>query len=119
MLRKQKKLKNKRLRVSKGVRRHVRGDAEKPRISIFRSNRQFYCQAIDDENGRTLAAVSSLKSEKKEGSRTERVVVLGQEMAERLKAIGVERAVFDRNWYRYHGVVKSFADAVRKGGIRF
>ena len=97
----------------------MRGDAGKPRISVFRSNRQFYCQAIDDESGKTLAAVSTLKSEAVEGNRTARVSALGTEMADRLKAIGVERAVFDRNWYRYHGVVKAFADAVRKGGIRF
>jgi large subunit ribosomal protein L18 len=89
---------------------------------VFRSNRHFYCQAIDDENGKTLAAVSSMVPENREGAagtRTERVKALGKQMAESLKALGIERAVFDRGWYRYHGVVKSFADSVREGGIRF
>lgn len=122
MQRKQKKLLAKRERVAKGVRRRVQGDNEKPRLSVFRSNRQFYCQAIDDENGKTLTAVSSMESEYKKEDKVpmkEHVKVLGAEMASRLKKAGIERVVFDRGWYRYHGCVKAFADSVREGGIRF
>jgi large subunit ribosomal protein L18 len=122
MQRKQKDLKTKRLRVARGVRRRLHGLPEKPRLSVFRSNRYFYCQAIDDENGRTLASISSLESAYRSGEgapKSEQVKALGQEMAKRLKEAGVERAVFDRGWYKYHGCVKHFADAVRAGGVRF
>jgi large subunit ribosomal protein L18 len=91
-------------------------------LSVFRSNRHFYCQAIDDEQGVTLASISSLISghgKESDMRMTDYVKNLGKEMAERLKSAGVERVVFDRGWYRYHGCVKSFADAVREGGIRF
>jgi len=120
MQRKQKKLLGKRLRVSRGVRRRVRGQAEKPRLSVFRSNYHFYCQAIDHENGVTLASVASTESEYKKEAGTnmsDHVKVLGNKMAARLKEVGIEKAVFDRGWYRYHGCVKSFADAIRGGGI--
>jgi len=122
MDRKQKDLKEKRLRASRGVRRRLHGMPDKPRLSMHRSNRQLYCQAIDDENGKTLATVSSLEEGNRSGlsgSKTERAKTLGQQMAERLKGLGIERAVFDRGWYKYHGIVKTFADAVREGGIRF
>jgi large subunit ribosomal protein L18 len=122
MDRKQKDLKNKRTRAARGNRRRLRGIAEKPRLSVFRSNRHFYCQAIDDEQGKTLAAVSSLSPDGRadaDTNRKEQVKKLGNAMAERLKGLGVERVVFDRGWYRYHGIVKTFADAVREGGIRF
>ena len=123
MKRKQKDLLRKRLRVKRGVRRHIHGLAEKPRLSVFRSNRQFYCQAIDDTEGRTLAAVSSLETAWREElgtrSRKEKAERLGHEMGKRLKALGIERAVLDRGWYRYHGCLKAFADAVREEGIRF
>ncbi len=122
MQRKQKDLKRKRLRVSRGVRRRVPGEPSKPRLSVFRSNRQFYCQAIDDEEGKTVASVSSLIPEYRKdakGSKKEKAEFLGREMAKRLKDLGIERAVLDRGWYKYHGCVKSFADAVREGGIRF
>jgi large subunit ribosomal protein L18 len=122
MDRKQKDLKNKRLRVARGVRRRLHGMPERPRLSVLRSNRQLYCQAIDDEHGKTLASVSSLEEANKgslTGCKTEKAKALGQQMAERLKALGVEKAVLDRGWYKYHGVVKTFADAVREGGIKF
>ena len=105
-----------------GVRRKVQGSAEKPRLSVFRSNRHFYCQAIDDERGVTMACVSSQEADFKQGDESpmlDHTKKLGGELANRLKSIGVERAVFDRGWYRYHGCVKNFADAVREGGIRF
>ena len=104
------------------MRRRLHGKPERPRLSVLRSNRQLYCQAIDDEHGKTLAAVSSLEEANRsslKGNKTEKAKALGQQMAERLKALGIEHAIFDRAWYKYHGVVKTFADAVREGGIRF
>jgi large subunit ribosomal protein L18 len=123
MERKQKDLIKKRLRVSRSIRRRLHGIAEKPRLSLHRSNKQLYCQAIDDESGKTLASVSSITAENRSAlgdkSKTEKAKAVGQQMAERLKGLGVERAVLDRGWYRYHGIVKAFADAVREGGIKF
>jgi large subunit ribosomal protein L18 len=121
MQRKQKDLIKKRKRVSMGVRRRLHGTQEKPRLSVNRSNRNFSCQAIDDDSGNTLAAVSSLEADFRNAEKAapvERAKNLGARMAERLKDKGIERVVFDRGWYKYHGVVKSFADAVREGGIR-
>jgi len=122
MDRKQKIRINKRLRVARGVRRKLHGTAVKPRLSIFRSNKNIACQAIDDETGYTITAVSTLEKgfqgQQSERKR-ERAKVLGTEMAKRLKEKGIGRAVFDRGWYRYHGRIKAFADAVREGGINF
>ncbi|MHC4942486.1 MAG: 50S ribosomal protein L18 [Planctomycetota bacterium] len=123
MERKQKNLIKKRLRVLRGVRRRLHGVAEKPRLSVYRSNKQMYCQAIDDESGKTLASVSSITEENRsalsEKNKTEKAKAVGLQMANRLKELGIERAVFDRGWYRYHGIVKAFADAIREGGIKF
>jgi large subunit ribosomal protein L18 len=123
MERKQKNLIKKRLRNLRGVRRRLHGVAEKPRLSVYRSNKQMYCQAIDDESGKTLASVSSITEENRsalsEKNKTEKAKAVGLQMANRLKELGIERAVFDRGWYRYHGIVKAFADAIREGGIKF
>lgn len=110
----------KRQRRKLRIRGKVSGTASRPRLSIFRSNKHVYAQAIDDERGHTLAAVSDLEKELRGTPDTvEGVKKLGQVMAQRLKALSIESVVFDRNGYKYHGVVKSFADAVREGGIRF
>ncbi len=122
MDRQQKNRNKKRLRVKRGVRRRVRGSSSKPRLSVSRSNKNLACQAIDDQAGITIAFVSSLESAQRselEGTKTDRAKVLGNEMAKRLKEKGIERVVFDRAWYRYHGRIKAFAEAVREGGIVF
>lgn len=122
MNRKQKDRIRKRLRVMRGVRRKIRGSASRPRLSIYRSNKNLACQAVDDEAGVTLAGISSLESAYRGaagGTKTNRARVLGEEMARRLKERGIERAVFDRGWYRYHGRIKAFAEAVREAGIDF
>ncbi len=122
MDRKQKKRIKKRLRVQQGVRNRVRGSLDKPRVSVYRSNKNLACQAIDDDTGKTITAISSLEQDfrgKLDGTKSERAKTLGTEMAKRLKDKGVERIVFDRGWYRYHGRVKAFADAIREEGIRF
>jgi large subunit ribosomal protein L18 len=122
MDRKQKDRIRKRLRVMRGVRRRIRGSALKPRLSVYRSHKNLACQAIDDEIGATLAAISSLEGDFRndaEGNKTSRAKALGGEMARRLKDKGIERVAFDRGWYKYHGRIKAFADAVRQGGIKF
>ncbi len=122
MDRKQKNKNRKRLRVMRGVRRRVRGSSSKPRLSVKRSNKNLACQAIDDQAGVTIAYVSSIESAYRgglSGTKTDRAKVLGGEMAKRLKEKGIERAVFDRGWYRYHGRIKAFAEAIREGGIVF
>ena len=108
-------------RIRKGMRERLRGTAERPRLSVFRSHAAIYVQAIDDATGRTLASSSSRKGDISDakGTPTDLSKAVGTVLAERLKSAGIETAVFDRNTYRYHGRVKALADAVRKGGIRF
>jgi len=93
------------------------------RLSVFRSSRHIYAQLIDDAGGRTLAAASTLdkgiKSDLKTGADTEAAKAVGKLIAERAKAAGIERVVFDRGGYLYHGRVKALADAAREGGLAF
>lgn len=118
MLEKNIKQKN-RLRVKRKlrVRGKIFGDAQKPRVSIFRSNRYFYAQAINDELSQTLAVADG----KKAGIRAnkEDVKKLAALFADALKAKGIKEIIFDRNGYLYHGVVSSFADSLRENGIVF
>ncbi len=107
----------KRLKRRRRVRAKVSGTAERPRISVFRSNRGIFAQLIDDQAGRTLAAVQWTEPELKNLKRAEAASRAGGLLAERAKAAGVEQAVFDRGGYQYHGHVKAFAEGVREGGI--
>ena len=106
-----------RLRRRRRVRAKVTGSAERPRVSVFRSNRGIAAQLIDDVAGRTLAAVSWTESDLRELKPLEQAAKAGELLAERAKQAGVESAVFDRGGYRYHGKVKAFADGVREGGL--
>jgi large subunit ribosomal protein L18 len=106
-----------RLKRRRRVRAKVRGTAARPRISVFRSNRGIAAQLIDDERGHTLAAVSWTESDLRDLKPTEQAGRAGQLLAERAKAAGIERAVFDRGGYQYHGRVKAFAEGVREGGV--
>jgi large subunit ribosomal protein L18 len=106
-----------RLKRRRRVRAKVSGTAERPRISVFRSNRGISAQLVDDRDGRTLAAVTWTESDLRSLSRMEQASQAGKALAERAKQAGVERAVFDRGGYRYHGRVKAFADGVREGGL--
>jgi large subunit ribosomal protein L18 len=99
------------------VRAKVTGTAERPRISVFRSNRGLSAQLIDDVAGRTLACVEWFEPELRGLDKPERTKRAGQALAQRAKAAGVEQAVFDRGGYRYHGHVRAFADAIREGGL--
>lgn len=108
-----------RRRVKRSVRRKVQGTAARPRLSVFRSNKNIYAQLIDDVAGRTLASASSLEGGLDDGNPTEVGQQVGQRLAERAKEAGVEQVVFDRNGFRYHGRVKALADGARKGGLAF
>jgi large subunit ribosomal protein L18 len=109
----------KRLRRRRRVRAKVYGTAARPRISVFRSNRGIFAQLIDDENGRTLAAASWIEDGVRELGRKEQAQRVGTLLAERAKAANIERAVFDRGGYQYHGRVKALAEAAREGGLAF
>ena len=107
----------KRLKRRRRVRAKVSGTAERPRISVFRSNRGIFAQLVDDQAGHTLAAVQWTEAELKGLKRAEAAAKAGELLAQRARAAGVERAVFDRGGYQYHGHVKAFAEGVREGGI--
>jgi large subunit ribosomal protein L18 len=106
-----------RLRVKRSIRSKISGTSERPRLSVYRSNLHIYAQLIDDVEGQTLASASSLEEDLSQGSRVESSQAVGQKLAERAKAAGIEKAVFDRNGYRYHGRVKALAEGVREGGL--
>ena len=106
-----------RIKIKFRIRKKVVGTAERPRLSVFRSNKQIYAQVINDKAGVTLAAASSLGFEKM--NKTEQAKKVGLLLAEKAKAAGVESVVFDRNGYLYHGRVQSHADGAREGGLNF
>ncbi len=108
-----------RLKRRRRVRAKIRGSAERPRISVFRSNRGIFAQLVDDDAGRTLAAVTWTESELKSLPRLDQARRAGSTLAERAKQQGLDRAVFDRGGYRYHGRVKAFAEGARDGGLTF
>ena len=107
-----------RLKRRRRVRAKVVGTAERPRISVFRSNRGIQAQLVDDLAGHTLAAVSWTESDLRSLKPMERAAKAGEVLAERAKAAGVDAAVFDRGGYQYHGKVKAFADGAREGGLK-
>jgi large subunit ribosomal protein L18 len=107
-----------RLKRRHRVRAKVTGTAERPRISVFRSNRGIHAQLVDDLSGRTLAAVSWTESDLRGLKPMEQAGKAGELLAQRAKSAGVESAVFDRGGYQYHGKVKAFADGVREGGLK-
>ncbi len=101
------------------IRKKLAGTAAKPRISVYKSNRHMYVQAIDDETGRTIAAASSLEKGSGLKQSVDDAGKLGELMGQRLAGKKIQRAVFDRNGYPYHGIVRSIADGIRKAGIQF
>ena len=109
----------KRLRRRRRVRAKVRGSAERPRISVFRSNRGIAAQLIDDASGRTLAAANWTEAELRTLAPMDQARRVGAVLAERARAAGVEAVVFDRGGYQYHGRVKALAEGAREGGLRF
>jgi len=103
------------------VRKIVSGTADRPRMSVFRSNSEIYAQLIDDASGVTLLAASSKAKEiaGATGTKTEKAALVGKLIAEKAMAAGITNVVFDRNGYLYHGRVKQLADAAREGGLKF
>jgi large subunit ribosomal protein L18 len=108
-----------RLKRRRRVRAKVRGTAERPRIAVFRSNRGIFAQLIDDDAGRTLAAVNWTEPELRKLKPMEQAARAGALIAERAKIAGIDAAVFDRGGYRYHGRVKALAEGAREGGLTF
>ena len=108
-----------RLRRRRRVRAKVRGNAERPRLSVFRSNRGIGAQLIDDVAGHTVAAVNWTEGDLKSMKAMDQAKRAGELLAERAKAAGIEGVVFDRGGYRYHGRVKALADGAREAGLRF
>ena len=106
-----------RLRRRRRVRAKVIGTEQRPRVSVFRSNRGISAQLIDDASGRTLASVNWTEPDLRGLKPLEQAAKAGELLAQRAKAASVEAAVFDRGGYQYHGRVKAFADGVREGGI--
>lgn len=111
------KKEQRRIKIKFRIRKSVNGTAERPRLSVFRSNKQIYAQVINDITGTTLASASSLGLEKL--PKIEQASKVGALVAEKAKAAGVDKVVFDRNGYLYHGRVKALADAAREGGLNF
>ena len=108
-----------RLRRRRRVRARIQGTAQRPRISVFRSNRGIFAQLIDDDSGHTLAAVNWTEADLQSLSGSEQASRAGALLAERAKAAGVDSVVFDRGGYQYHGRVKAFADGAREAGLQF
>jgi large subunit ribosomal protein L18 len=109
-----------RKRIHKRIRKKVQGTAERPRLSVFRSNKQIYVQAIDDVNSKTIITASSLENAiGTEGTKIEQAKKVGLLIAEKAKGANIETVVFDRGGYLYHGRVKSLADGAREGGLNF
>lgn len=109
-----------RLRRKTRIRRRLSGNADIPRLTVFRSNNHIYAQIVDDDAGRTLAAACTLKLDI-EGHKSNRVAAaeVGKAIASAAKEAGVSSVVFDRNGYKYHGRVKALAEAAREGGLKF
>jgi large subunit ribosomal protein L18 len=108
-----------RLRRRRRVRAKVRGSAERPRLSVYRSNRGVFAQLIDDDSGRTLASVSWTEPELRKLGSMEQAKRAGELLAERARGAGIETCVFDRGGYRFHGRVARVAEGAREGGLRF
>jgi|SRR5690606_27682852 len=111
---------SRRARIKKGIRKRISGSSERPRLSVYRSNKGIYAQIIDDQAGVTLVSASSLaKDFSASGTKVEQSKVVGKLIAEKALAAGIKKVVFDRNGYLYHGRVKSLAEGAREAGLDF
>lgn len=108
-----------RTRIKRSIRRKVKGTAERPRLSVFRSNKFIYAQIIDDTKGHTLASASLRDIDADKKINVELSKQVGVKIAERAKEKGIEQVVFDRNGFLYHGNVKALAEGAREGGLQF
>jgi large subunit ribosomal protein L18 len=110
---------DRRLRIRRRIRKTVMGNSAVPRLSVYRSNKDIYVQLINDEEGKTLLSGSSLKMDAKGKTKVEISYEVGKSIAEKAKEAGIEKIVFDRGGYLYHGRVKSLAEGAREGGLKF
>ena len=112
---------DRRFKIKKRIRKTINGTAERPRMTVFRSNKQIYVQLIDDMAGKTLVSASSAEKdmEASKANKIEQAERVGKLVAEKAKAAGIEAVVFDRNGYLYHGRVKALAEAAREAGLEF
>ena len=108
-----------RTRIKRGIASKIRGTAEMPRLSVFRSNKAIYAQIINDQQGSTLASADSRQVGVKGNTTVEDSKKVGLKIAEVAKSAGIEKVVFDRSGYRYHGNVKALAEGAREGGLKF
>jgi large subunit ribosomal protein L18 len=108
-----------RTRIKRRIRKIISGTAAKPRLSVYRSNKEIYVQLVDDVNGVTLASVSSRDKDIKATTKSEAAAAVGKSIAEKAAKVGVETIAFDRNGYLYHGRVKVLAEAAREAGLKF
>ncbi|HNV28813.1 MAG TPA: 50S ribosomal protein L18 [Cyclobacteriaceae bacterium] len=112
-------IKDRRLRIKKGIRKTLEGTSARPRLSVFRSNKVIYAQIIDDASGHTLTSSSSVELDKKGGVNLTISKNVGKKVAEKAVASGIKEIVFDRNGYLYHGNIKALAEGAREGGLKF
>lgn len=111
---------DKRHRIQKRIRKKIKGTAELPRLAVYRSNKEIYCQLIDDLSGRTLVAASSRdKGFDFSGTKKDQAKAVGKAIAEKATAANLTKVVFDRSGYIYHGRVKALAEGAREGGLQF
>lgn len=111
---------DRKLRIRRRIRKVSLGTAERPRLSVFRSNKEIYAQVIDDNEGKTLAAASSKdKDFKVTGNKTEIATAVGMAIAAKAQSVGIEKVAFDRGGNLYHGRVKALAEGAREGGLKF
>ena len=107
-------------RIKKGIRKRISGSSERPRLSVYRSNKGIYAQIIDDVTGKTIVSASSLSKDfAAKGNKSEQSIAVGKAVAAKAVAAGIKDVVFDRNGYLYHGRVKSLAEGAREGGLNF
>ena len=111
---------SRRLRIKKGIRLRLAGTTERPRLSVYRSNKAIYAQIIDDTTGKTLVSASSMKDAvDTAANKVDQSKQVGKLIAEKAVAAGINQVVFDRNGYLYHGRIKSLAEGAREGGLQF
>ncbi|MCW5909561.1 MAG: 50S ribosomal protein L18 [Cyclobacteriaceae bacterium] len=112
-------IKDRRVRIKKGIRKKLEGTSARPRLSVFRSNKVIYAQVIDDSKGHTVTSSSSIELDKKGGVNLTISKSVGKKVAEKAVAAGITEIVFDRNGYLYHGNIKALAEGAREGGLKF
>lgn len=109
-----------RTKIRKRIRKNISGDSSRPRLSVFRSNKQIYAQLIDDATGKTIASAGSLKNDgAQKVNKVEQAKLIGKEIAEKAIKAGIDTVIFDRGGYLYHGRIKSLAEAARENGLKF